>query len=85
MEISFITLQISAPTYWGFQYKVPLNYALSVTHETLVKEMYVYMKNFFNINNLQELKEGVDKLHLCIHDNISPTSTIVYLCNHGHE
>lgn len=47
METHFITIQVSAPTYWGFQYKVPLDYAISVTPESLAKETQTHMKNFF--------------------------------------
>ena len=78
----FITLQVSAKIYWGFQYKVPLEYALNVTPESLAKETQTHMKNFFDTHNLQELKEGVDKLHLCIHGEINELDTIVYVCDH---
>jgi hypothetical protein len=80
MEINFITIQVSAPKYWGFRYKVPLEYALSVTKETLVLELKLYMKNFFNTHNLQELKDGVDELNLHFHQDILPYQTIIYVC-----
>ena len=83
METQFITIQISAPIYWGFQYKLPLEYVLSVTHDTLIKETLNYMKNFFNSHNLQELKEGLDNLDFCIHQTIQPTDTIIYICSHN--
>jgi hypothetical protein len=85
METQFITIQVSAKTYWGFKYKVPMIYALNVTSETLAKETQIYMKNFFDLHNLQELKEGVDKLNLHIHSSISETDTIVYACDHTHN
>jgi hypothetical protein len=85
METQFITIQVSAKTYWGFQYKVPLVYALSVTRASLAKETQTHMKNFFETHNLQELKDGIDKLHLHIHQEILPTDTVVYACNHIHN
>ena len=85
METQFITIQVSAPIYWGFQYKIPLEYALSVTHDTLIKETLNYMKNFFNNHNLRELKEGLDNLDFCIHQTIQSTDTIIYLCSHNHS
>jgi hypothetical protein len=85
METHFITIQVSAQTYWGFQYNVPLCYALSVTPESLVKETTTHMKNFFETHNLQELKDGVDKLNLHFHQAITQSDSVVYLCNHIHD
>ena len=82
METHFITIQVSAPTYWGFQYKVPLDYAISVTPESLAKETQTHMKNFFETHNLQELRDGVDLLNLHFHQAITPSDTVVYLCDH---
>lgn len=82
MENQFITLQVSAKIYWGYQYKVPLMYSLSVTSETLIHELKIHMKNFFSSHNLEELKEGVDKLNLHIHQEINTHSTVVYVCSH---
>lgn len=83
METQFITLQVSAPIYWGFQYKVPLVYAISVSMETLIKELQAHMKHFFSTHNLLELRDGVDKLHLHTHQTIiSHTDNVIYLCNH---
>lgn len=82
MENQFITIQVSAKTYWGFQYKVPIIYAMNVSSEILVKELKTNMKNFFSTHNLQELKEGIDKLDLHIHHNIQQSDTIIYACCH---
>ena len=81
METHFIIIQVSAPIYWGFQYNIPLDYALSVTSDTIAKETKQYMKNFFHSHHLEELKEGVDKLNLCLHSDIQPNDTIVYICH----
>lgn len=79
---TFITIQVSAKIYWGFKYMVPRDYALNATPESLATETQTYMKNFFEQHNLQELKDGVDKLNLHFHQNISPTDTVVYVCDH---
>lgn len=82
-DTKFITLQVSAPIFWGFQYKVPLDYALSVTVDSLAAEVKTYMKNFFELHNLQELKDMVNKLNFCIHQQINSADNIVYICDHS--
>lgn len=85
METQFITIQVSAPKYWGFQYRVPTMYAINTSSDNLVQELKTHMKNFFSSHNLQELKEGVDKLDLHIHHNIQQFDTVVYACYHPTE
>ena len=80
MDIKFITLQISARIYWGYQYKVPYEYAISVSKEALIEEIKIDMKNFFTVHNLEELKEGVDNLHLHIHQDIQSSQEVVFVC-----
>jgi hypothetical protein len=84
METHFIIIQVSAKTYWGFQYKVPLIYALNISQESLARETQMYMKNFFDIHNLEELKQGVDNLNLHIHNPILSTDKVIYACDHDH-
>ena len=84
MSEDFITIQISAKIYAGFQYKIPKEIINNMTAEEIIKEVKVYMKNFFtNPHDLYLLREGIDKLELHIHDNI-PYNTIIYLCDHCH-
>ena len=52
-----------------------------MSEKDIIEEMKVFMKTFFKIHNLEELKEGVDKLNLHIHQKITIGETI-YLCNH---
>ena len=82
-DTKFVTIQVSAPVFWGFRYRVPLDYALSVTTECLAAEVKIYMKNFFELHNLQELKDRVDRLNLCIHQEIKSSDNIVYICDHS--
>ena len=82
METQFITIKISDPIYWGFTYKIPLEYALSVEKQVIVEEMKKYMKNFFASHNLINLQEGVDKLNLHLHQEITNTNTEIYICTH---
>ena len=81
MDTPFIIIQVSAPIFLGFQYKIPIEYALSVTSDTISKEIKQYMKNFFHLHNLEELVEKIDKLNLCLHSDIQPNDTLVYICH----
>lgn len=82
MDPVFITIQVSAPTYWGYKYQVPRQYALNVDHQNLIQELKTHMKNFFKLHNLMSLSEGVDNLHLHIHQKIEPHHSVVYACCH---
>jgi uncharacterized membrane protein YkgB len=85
-EIDFITIQISAKIYSGFQYKIPKDIINKMTEEEIIIETKTYMKNFFNNNNLYSLKDGIDALKLHFHDTIpiEDDITIIYLCDHCH-
>ena len=77
----YTKVQISAPNYWGFNIDFPNNKIITMSEKDIIEEMKVFMKTFFKIHNLEELKEGVDKLNLHIHQTITIGETI-YLCNH---
>jgi hypothetical protein len=83
MEYSdnYTKVQISAPTYWGFNIDFPNNKIITMSEKDIIEETKVLMKKFFKIHNLEELKEGVDKLNLHIHQTIIIGETI-YLCDH---
>lgn len=53
-----------------------------MTSDEIIKEIKIYMKNFFETHNLYILKQGVDNLKLHIHEDISNDKNIIYLCNH---
>ena len=93
---SDITFQISAKIYWGYKINITRE-ELEVIPTKFEREQYVInmlktsMESFFYFHNLQELAEGVKKLHLCIHDisdilnyefeeNKEP---IIYVCAHS--
>jgi hypothetical protein len=77
-----IILQISGPIYSGFQYKIPKSYIMYMTSDEIIKEIKIYMKNFFKSYNLYILEEGIDKLNLHIHEDISIDKDIIYICVH---
>ncbi len=84
MNSENIILQISAPIYSGFQYKIPKSCILYMTPNEIIQEIKIYMKNFFKSYNLYILEEGIDNLNLHIHDDISIEKDIIYICNHCH-
>ena len=79
-----ITIQISAKTYWGFKNYIDKKLIDYMTYEDIVNETKQKMKQFFEENNLLELKEGIDKLNLHIHNLQGELSgnDIIYLCDH---
>ena len=84
-EIEFMTVQISAKTYTGFQYKIPKDIFNNMIFDEIVKETKDYMKLFFKQNNLYLLAEGIDnngELHF--HDDIPYNRDIIYLCDDSH-
>jgi hypothetical protein len=80
--MNYTILQISAPIYWGFQHEIPNSRLEGMKDDELVTEVKNAMKTFFHIHNLLELKEGVDKLELHIHQKRIP-GQVIYLCNHS--
>lgn len=86
MNYDFITFEVSAELYGGFQYKIPFIIAKTMTHEEIINEVKINMKNFFSKpHDLYLLKEGVNKLKLHIHDKIEDSNNIIYLCDHCHN
>jgi hypothetical protein len=79
-----ITIQVSAKIYWGFKHYIDKKRINFMTYEDIVRETKEKMKQFFEENNLLELKEGIDKLNLYIHDLTGELSDndIIYLCDH---
>ena len=80
----FIIIQISAKMYSGFKYKIPKEIYKHMTIDEVIKEVKIYMKNFFNNYDLYILKDGVDSLELHFHDNIPFDQDIIYLCDDDH-
>lgn len=91
-----ITFQISAKTYWGYKINISrTELEIIPTHfervQYVINMLKTSMESFFLFHNLQELYEGVKKLHLCMHDvtdilnydfglNKEP---IIYVCDHS--
>ena len=79
----FLIVQISAKTYWGFRHYIPREFSDVMTHNEIIQDTKRKMKEFFQEHNLIELKEGVDRLNLHIHDiNETKEYDLVYLCAH---
>ena len=77
-----MVFQISSPIYSGFQYIIPKSNIQNMTSDEIIKEIKIYMKNFFETHNLYILKQGVDNLKLHIHEDITADKNIIYICNH---
>jgi len=75
----YTKVQISAKIYWGFNIEIPNKRLITMSKQNIIDEMINFMKTFFDIHNLEELKEGVDNLNLHIHQEIVPGQTI-YVC-----
>lgn len=77
----YTKVQISAKTYMGFNVELPNNILVRMSKEDIITEMKQFMKTFFTIHNLEDLKNGIDELNLHIHGDIVIGHTI-YVCNH---
>ena len=84
MIIENVTIQISSKIYWGFKHYIDKKRINFMIYEDIIIETKQKMKQFFEENNLLELKEGIDKLNLHIHDLVGQLSdnNIIYLCDH---
>ena len=80
--IEYTKIQISAKLYWGFNIEIPNNKLITMTKDEIVDEIKSFMKTFFELYNLEELKNGIDLLNLHIHDDIIIGQTI-YVCDHN--
>jgi len=77
----YTKIQISAKTYWGFSIDIPDRRLVGMNETDIVEEIKSFMKIFFSIHNLEDLKEGIANLNLHIHQDIVPGKTI-YVCSH---
>ena len=48
----------------------------------IINEIKSIMKTFFLLHGMEELKEGVDKLNLHIHDRPTSLGQTIYVCDH---
>jgi hypothetical protein len=82
----FITFQISAKLYSGFQCKINKNICNLMSYDDIIKYIKIDMKSFFkNPHDLYILREGVDELNLHFHDPLPFSSdNIIYVCDHCH-
>lgn len=74
-------IEVSAPHYAGFNYQISDDDIRSMTEEDIVSQTKVIMKSFFDHHNLHSLRDGIEKLHFHIHQNIEPGDTI-WVCSH---
>ena len=78
---NYTKVQISAKIYWGFNIEIPNGRIITMSEKDIVDEIETFMKTFFKIHGLDELREGVDKLNLHIHDR-PPLGETIYVCDH---
>jgi hypothetical protein len=79
---NYTKIQISAKIYWGFNIEI-LNEKLNIMDDKdIVNEIKSIMKTFFLLHGMEELKEGVDKLNLHIHDRPTSLGQTIYVCDH---
>lgn len=78
------TFQISTPIYWGFRLEFDNSYLDFLTSQHIIKEITSHMKAVFHSLNLEELKEGVDKLNLYIHEPIV-RNQVNFVCDHNNS
>jgi hypothetical protein len=80
-----ITIQVSARIYWGYKCQVPAYKVRKENEDMLIKYLKLNMSNFFKINDLTDLAEGVDKLELHLHlPENEDVPDIIYACDHTH-
>lgn len=81
-EEKYITIEISAKLFKGFEYKMTFEHFSKISSEEVINEVKTYMKNFFKIYNLYELSDKVEELILHAHDNLyNPDVIILCDCN----
>jgi len=79
--MGYTKIQVSANIYWGFNIEIPNNKLELMSETDIVEEIKNRMRAFFKKHNLEELREGISKLNLHIHDPIEIGRTI-YVCDH---
>ena len=85
MNDEYITIQIDAGIYKGFQHKMKLVIYRALSSQEVVYVIKNIMKSFFNQHNLYLLEKGVDELKLHFHDDIPHNRPIIYLCDDEHR
>ena len=79
---NYTKIQISAKTYWGFNIEILNNTLNTMSDQDIVNEIKSSMKTFFLFYGMEELKEGVDKLNLHIHNRPTSLGETIYVCDH---
>ena len=79
MPSDTLTVQVSAPHYWGFKYEIKYAYAEQMGKEGIIAALKVHMREFFEYHNLLDLRDNVAFLKLHIHDMLRPND-VVYAC-----
>lgn len=76
-----ITIQVSAPYYWGFRCLLDINEIKQMSDEEITNYVKKEMEIFFKSNNLLDLYDGVKQLKLHIHDKNIYENNILYICS----
>ena len=58
---NYTKVQISAKIYWGFNIEIPNVRIITMSEKDIVDEIETFMKTFFKIHGLDELREGESK------------------------
>lgn len=76
------TFQVSTPIYWGFRLEFENSKLDFLSDEEIIREITSTMKGCFASLNLEELREGVDKLNLHVHRPII-INQVNFVCDHN--
>ena len=79
---NYTKIQISAKIYWGFNIEILNNTLKTMSDQDIVNEIKSSMKTFFLFYGMEELKEGVNKLNLHIHNRPISLGETIYVCDH---
>jgi hypothetical protein len=79
---NYTKIQISAKIYWGFNIEILNDKVNIMSDKDIINEIKSIMKTFFLLYGMEELKEGVDKLNLHIHDRPTLLGQTIYVCDH---
>ena len=79
------TIQVSAPFFWGYQYIVTRDKALTTPRDELVEELKKDMGRFFRSHNLMLAAEQIPSLNLHIQGDLVNDDTVYACCCCGKE
>jgi hypothetical protein len=80
---NYTKIQISAKIYWGFNIEILNDKVNIMSDQDIINDIKSSMKTFFLLYGMEELKEGVDKLNLHIHNRPTSPGQTIYVCDHN--